>query len=151
MTGALSVDQAFRGVRPGTTRPMTALGRQVRLGTASMMAQTGGGPFINVERLDLKRYAARPAIAKALIDYILYVDINPRRGLELAAAATVAAGYLDWWWKQRLGKCYYQLGLLRDAEKQYRSALRQQDMLSTNLELAKVYLRLDQPAAAQGE
>ena len=62
-TGALSVDQAFRGVRPGTSRPMTALGRQVRLGTASMMAGTGGGPFINVERLDLKRYAARPASA----------------------------------------------------------------------------------------
>lgn len=149
-TGAVSVDQAFRGVRPGTSRPMTALGRQVRLGTASMMAQAGGGgPFINVERLDLKRYAARPAIAKALIDYILHVDHNPRRGLELAAAATVAAGYLDWWWKQRLGKCYYQLGLLRDAEKQFRSALRQQDMLSTSLELAKVYLRLDQPGAAQ--
>ena len=98
-TGALSVDQAFRGVRPGTSRPMTALGRQVRLGTASMMAGAGGGPFINVERLDLKRYAARPAIAKALIEYILFVDHNPRRGLELAAAATVAAGYLDWWWK----------------------------------------------------
>ena len=50
----------------------------------------------------------------------------------------------------RLGKCYYQLGLLRDAEKQLRSALRQQEMLSTSLELAKVFLRLDQPAAAQG-
>lgn len=44
-----------------------------------------------------------PAVAKALIEYILYVDHNPRRGLELAAAATVAAGYLDWWWKVGAG------------------------------------------------
>lgn len=31
----------------------------------------------------------------------------------------------DWWWKARLGKCYYQLGLLRDAERQFKSALGQ--------------------------
>ena len=32
----------------------------------------------------------------------------------------------DWWWKARLGKCYYQLGLMRDAEKQFRSSLKNQ-------------------------
>lgn len=31
----------------------------------------------------------------------------------------------DWWWKARLGKCYYQLGLLRDAERQFKSSLGQ--------------------------
>ena len=30
-TGQTSVDQAFKGSRPGTSRPMTSLGRQVRL------------------------------------------------------------------------------------------------------------------------
>lgn len=54
----------------------------------------------------------------------------------------------DWWWKARLGKCYYQLGLYRDAEKQFKSALRQQDMIITYLELSKIYLRLDQPNTA---
>jgi tetratricopeptide repeat protein 8 len=147
--GSASVDAAFRGARPGTSRPLTALGRQVRLGTASMLS-VAGGPFINVERLDLRKYAARPALAKALCDYILYVDHNPRKGLELAAAATVNAAYSDWWWKARLGKCYYQLGLLRDAEKQFRSALRAQEMVVTVLELAKVYIKLDQPATALG-
>lgn len=148
-TSHASVDAAFKGGRPGTSRAMTALGRAVRLGTASMMSAPGG-PFINVDRLDLKRYAARPAIAKALCDYILYVDHNPRKAMELAAAATVTAGYGDWWWKQRLGKCYFQLGLLRDAEKQMKSSLRQQEMISTYLELSKVYLKLDQPTLAQG-
>ena len=52
------------------------------------------------------------------------------------------------WWKARLGKAYYQLGLFRDAEKQFKSSLRDQDMVVTSLELAKCYLRLDQPTAA---
>ena len=44
----------------------------------------------------------------------------------------------DWWWKARLGKCYYQLGMLREAEKQFLSALKDADMVTTVLELSKV-------------
>ena len=51
------VEGAMAGARPGTSRPTTALGRMVRLGTASMLSEAGG-PFINVERLDLRKYAA---------------------------------------------------------------------------------------------
>lgn len=36
------------------------------------------------------------------------------------------ADFSDWWWKARLGKAYYQLGLLRDAEKQLKSSLKNQ-------------------------
>ncbi|CAK4071388.1 unnamed protein product [Aphanomyces euteiches] len=132
----------------GTSRPPTSLGRQVRLGTASMQSRDNGGMFINPDRLDMKRYASRPPIAKVLVDYLLYHDHNPKKALELAAEATVAADYKDWWWKARLGKCYYQLGLLRDAEKQFESSLRNQPMVITYLELAKVYLKLDQPNTA---
>ena len=32
----------------------------------------------------------------------------------------------DWWWKARLAKCYYQMGLLRDAEQQLKSSLKNQ-------------------------
>ena len=39
--------------------------------------------------------------------------------------------FSDWWWKARLGKCYYQLGLLRDAESQFSSSLKNQEMIST--------------------
>ena len=106
------------------------------------------GPFINVDRLDLRKYAARPALAKVLCDYLLYHEHNPKKALELAALATVSCSFGDWWWKARLGKAYYQLGLLRDAERQFKSALKEQRMVVTTLELGKVFLRLDQPNAA---
>jgi len=147
------MDQALRTGRVGTgagaSRPMTTLGRQVRLGTASM-ASAGSSPsqFIDVHRLDLKKYAARPALAKVLCDFVFYHDHNPRKALELAAEASIVNRYKDWWWKARLGKGYYQLGLLRDAERQFKSSLREQSMVGTFLELGKVYIRLDQPLLA---
>ena len=146
-TGTSDVGKAMQGNRPGTSRPVTSGGRFVRLGTASMLSEPGG-PFINIERLDLKKYAQRPALAKILCDYIIYQLHNPRKALELASLATVAAEYKDWWWKARLGKCYYQLGLLRDAEKQFQSVLKENDMVVTVLELCKVYIKLDQPNTA---
>lgn len=45
-------------------RPVTtASGRHVRLGTASMLTEPGG-PFIDVSKLNLAKYASRPALAK---------------------------------------------------------------------------------------
>ena len=38
--------------------------------------------------------------------------------------------------------------MYRDAEKQFKSALKQQDMVDTYLYLCKVYTRLDQPLTA---
>eukprot|EP01012_Entosiphon_sulcatum_P032224 TRINITY_DN40999_c0_g1_i1.p1 TRINITY_DN40999_c0_g1~~TRINITY_DN40999_c0_g1_i1.p1 ORF type:complete len:520 (-),score=63.38 TRINITY_DN40999_c0_g1_i1:878-2437(-) len=142
-----SVEQAFQGSRPGTSRPVTGSGRFVRLGTASMRADPSG-PFIDAQRLDFAKYAARQHLAKVLCDYILYHDHNSRVAIELASEATKAVDFKDWWWKARLGKCYYQLGLLRDAESQFKSSLRQQPMVVTYLELGKTYLKLDQPLAA---
>jgi hypothetical protein len=43
----------------------------------------------------------------------------------------VAADYQDWWWKERLGKGYYMLGLFRDAEKQFKSSQKSQNMITT--------------------
>mmetsp|Transcript_14346 Transcript_14346/g.34067 ORF Transcript_14346/g.34067 Transcript_14346/m.34067 type:complete len:509 (-) Transcript_14346:210-1736(-) len=152
-TAGGGVAAAMMGARPGTSRPMTSFGRLVRLGTASLAAASvngagGGGAFILVDKLDLRKYAARPALARALFEYIMYHDHNPKKALELAALATSAADFGDWWWKERLGKCYLQLGLLRDAEKQLRSAILAQPTVLANLELARVYLKLDQPNAA---
>lgn len=112
-----------------------------------MLAEPGG-PFINVDKLDLRKYAARPALARVLCDYIFYHDHNPKKAVELASLATVASDFQDWWWKERLGKGYYQLGLFRDAEKQFKSSQKNVDMITTVLQLAKIYIRLDQPAAA---
>lgn len=146
--GRDALQTALAGHRPGTSRPMTSSGRLVRLGTASMQHDPDG-QFIDVERMDLQKYATRqPAIAKALCDYIFYFLNNPRKALELAAEATKASEYKDWWWKARLGKAYFQMGCYRDAEKQFRSSIRDENMVSTQLELGKTLARLDQPNAS---
>ncbi|EFJ39613.1 TRP protein for flagellar function [Volvox carteri f. nagariensis] len=141
--GTASLQQALRTAKPGTARPVTTSGRFIRLGTASLASEPGG-PFINVDRLDLRKYAARPLLARVLCDYLIYTEHNMKRALELCALATQVAEYQDWWWKARLGKCYYQLGLLRDAERQFKSALGQ----GQSAELCKIYLRMDQPNTA---
>uniref|UniRef100_A0A2K5EGV1 Tetratricopeptide repeat domain 8 n=1 Tax=Aotus nancymaae TaxID=37293 RepID=A0A2K5EGV1_AOTNA len=68
--------------------------------------------------------------------------------LDLAALSTEHSQYKDWWWKIQIGKCYYRLGMYREAEKQFKSALKQQEMVDTFLYLAKVYVSLDQPVTA---
>lgn len=78
---------------------------------ASMGAgDDGSAPFIDSSRLDLRRYARRPALAMVLADYLVYVERNPRKALDLAAESTSLKEFKDWWWKARLGKCYYKLG-----------------------------------------
>jgi tetratricopeptide repeat protein 8 len=49
----------------------------------------------------------------------------------------------------QLGKCYNKMGMIRDAEKQFRSALKHIEVpVDVFLWLGKVYIRLDQPLAA---
>ncbi|XP_032997347.1 tetratricopeptide repeat protein 8 [Lacerta agilis] len=144
-----TIEQAIRTPRTAhTARPMTsASGRYVRLGTASMLTHPDG-PFINVSKLNLNNYAQKPKLAKALFEYIFHHENDVKNALDLAAYATQHAQFKDWWWKVQIGKCYYRLGLYREAETQFKSALRQQDMVDTVLYLAKVYSRLDQPLTA---
>ncbi|XP_054017907.1 tetratricopeptide repeat protein 8 [Dryobates pubescens] len=144
-----TMEQAIRTPRTAlTARPITsASGRYGRLGTASMITNPDG-PFINLSRLNLAKYAQKPKLAKALFEYIFYHENDVKNALDLAALATEHAQFKDWWWKVQIGKCYYRLGLFREAEKQFKSALKQQDMVDTILYLAKVYLRLDQPVTA---
>ena len=88
---------------------MKGIFRYIRLGTASL--EKAGGQFIMVDKLNLKNIAKKNSISRALCDYLLYVEHNPKKALELAAEATVLANYDDWWWKERLGKCYYQVDI----------------------------------------
>jgi tetratricopeptide repeat protein 8 len=129
--------------RNGTARPVTSSGRYLRLGTASLLSQ--GDQFIISDKMDMKKMAQKPGIAKALCEYLIYVEHNPKKALELCAESTILTKYEDWWWKARLGKSYFQLGLFRDAQKQFESSLKIEDMIPTHIELSKVYLRLDQP------
>nr|XP_032819549.1 tetratricopeptide repeat protein 8 [Petromyzon marinus] len=144
-----TMEQAIRTPRTArTARPVTsASGRHVRLGTASMLSSPDG-PFIHLSRLNFAKYAQQPSVAKPLFEYILHHENDVKNALELASLATEHARFQDWWWKVQLGKCYYRLGLYREAEKQFKSAMKQHDCVDTFLFLSKVCVRLDQPLAA---
>ncbi|XP_063983005.1 tetratricopeptide repeat protein 8 [Diachasmimorpha longicaudata] len=146
---AQTMEQALRTPRTAmSARPITtASGRAVRLGTASMVSEPDG-PFIQLSRLNISKYASKPGIAKPLFEYIYYHEHDARSALDLAVQATQACHFNDWWWKVQLGKCYYTLGLVRDAEQQFKSALKDCKTVETILRLIRVYVRLDQPLAA---
>ncbi|XP_058511317.1 tetratricopeptide repeat protein 8 isoform X3 [Ochotona princeps] len=169
-----TMEQAIKAPRTAyTARPITSSsGRFVRMGTASMLTSPDG-PFINLSRLNLTKYSQKPKLAKALFEYIfhhendvktvhhedavsLWISIVlvrnrnhiEKAALELAALSTEHSQYKDWWWKVQIGKCYLRLGMYREAEKQFKSALKQQEMVDTFLYLAKVSIALDQPVTA---
>lgn len=146
MSGTGNVRDALQSSRrSGTARPMTTLGREVRLGTASL---SGTGALVDVEKLNVKKYASKTGIAMVLTDYLIYVEHNVRKALEICSEATKESEFKSWWWKARLGKCYFKLGLFRDAEQQLRSSLKIQPIINTYLDLCNVYLRLDVPNTA---
>eukprot|EP00049_Salpingoeca_infusionum_P004994 m.86886 g.86886 ORF g.86886 m.86886 type:complete len:508 (+) comp12818_c0_seq2:144-1667(+) len=143
-----TMEGAMRTARSATSRPVTsASGRFVRLGTASMLSGDDG-LFIDVSKLDFQKYSRRPALARALCLYLLHVVNDTVKAAELAAQATQVAQFKDWWWKAILGYCYHRLGMLRDAEKQLKSSLKEQPTIFATMLLAKVYIRLDQPQNA---
>ena len=93
------------------------------------------------DKLNAKNVAKKKHIAKAVVDYLIYVESNFRRALDIASEATALVNYNDWWWKSRVGKCQFKMGMIKDAERQFPSALKSQDMVALQLELAKVAVR----------
>ncbi|XP_074595169.1 tetratricopeptide repeat protein 8 [Brevipalpus obovatus] len=145
-----TIESALKTPRTAkSSRPMTSSsGRQIRIGTASMVSQSDG-PFLNMSRLNISKYAGKQIIAKPLFDYLIYSENNVRHALELSSKAIQHTSGNDWFWKLALGKCYYKVGLVRDAEAQFKAALgHQESSVETYLWLGKIFLRLDQPLAA---
>ncbi|KAJ3626542.1 hypothetical protein MTP99_017029 [Tenebrio molitor] len=142
-------------MRPGsalerlkTARPITGQSaRAIRLGTAAMYSQKEG-PFIQVSRLNIAKYAKKQNLSKPLFEYLFYHEGDVRNAMELAVQATQSCDFQDWWWKVQLAKCYIVLNLIRDAEQQMRSALKQHHHVETFIRLTRIYLRLDQPLSA---
>ncbi|XP_050434000.1 tetratricopeptide repeat protein 8 [Adelges cooleyi] len=129
----------------GTSRPLTSQSaRNVRLGTASIVSQTDG-PFINISRLNFSKYASDKQLSKFLFNYIYYQQNDIRNALDFAVVATKCSNFEDPWWKVQLGKCYVVLGLLRDGELQFRSALQHGSNIELFLRLSRLFIRLDQP------
>uniref|UniRef100_A0A3B4TER7 Tetratricopeptide repeat domain 8 n=1 Tax=Seriola dumerili TaxID=41447 RepID=A0A3B4TER7_SERDU len=138
-------------------RPMTQSGRPI---TGFVRPSTQSGrPGTMEQAIKTPRTAstARPVtsasgrfirLGTTLFEYIFHHENDVKNALDLAAQATEHAQFKDWWWKVQLGKCYYRLGLYREAEKQFRSALNHQEVVDTYLYLSKVYQRLDQPITA---
>ncbi|XP_033229875.1 tetratricopeptide repeat protein 8 isoform X2 [Belonocnema kinseyi] len=146
---AQNLEQALKTPRTGmTAKPITASsGLNVRLGTASMLSEPGG-PFIQLSRLNIAKYASDVTVAKPLFEYIYYHEHDPSIALDVAVQANKFSESKDWFWKVAMGKCYYILGLTRDAEQQFRTALKEHKHIDTLLRLIRVYIRLDQPLAA---
>ncbi|XP_061049015.1 tetratricopeptide repeat protein 8-like isoform X1 [Eubalaena glacialis] len=144
-----TMEQAIRTPRTAyTAYPITSSsGRFFKLVMASMLTNPDG-PFINLSRLNLTKYAQKPKLAKALFEYIFHHENDVKTAVDLAALSTEHSQYKDWWWKVQIGECYYRLGMYLEAEKQFKSALKQQEMVDTFLYLAKVYISLDQPVTA---
>ncbi|XP_044023021.1 tetratricopeptide repeat protein 8 isoform X2 [Siniperca chuatsi] len=138
-------------------RPMTQSGRPI---TGFVRPSTQSGrPGTMEQAIKTPRTAstARPVtsasgrfirLGTTLFEFIFHHENDVKNALDLAAQATEHAQFKDWWWKVQLGKCYYRLGLYREAEKQFRSALNHQEVVDTYLYLAKVYQRMDQPITA---
>ncbi|VDO73148.1 unnamed protein product [Heligmosomoides polygyrus] len=144
-----TMEQAVRTSRTARTARAvsSSSARQLRLGTASM-ASDPDGPFVNLARLNVEKYAADPLVNRQLFEYVFYHEgdikmahqVIPRldKAILIAAIATKAANYEDWYWKNQLGKCYMRLGMLQDAEKQFLSSLKNHRLPETHAYLAKL-------------
>nr|CCD17703.1 unnamed protein product [Trypanosoma congolense IL3000] len=140
--------------RPGTrasqvcspvAKPITS--RLVRIGTASVQTAVGGAGC-SLQDHDLIKYAReKPITGKVICDYLLHVAHRPRMVLDLCNSA-LSRGERDWWWLSRSGQAYYRMGLLREAEQQFKAALALQENVGDVLRLAKVFVRMDQPLKA---
>ena len=133
--------------RNGT--PTTSASRQFsRLATASL-AFSGDEP--DVTSINASKFARNPFLSRILVDYLIQRLRDPIRAVTLAAECTTQHGFNDWWWKNRLGRAYYLLGLFTESEAQFKSALTTSPNVESRLELAKLYARIDQPVKALAE
>jgi tetratricopeptide repeat protein 8 len=64
-----------------------------------------------------KSVAKKKHMAKSIVDYLIYVENNYRRALDIASEATIVCNFEDWWWKARIGKCQFKMGMIKDAER----------------------------------
>eukprot|EP00493_Phyllostaurus_siculus_P000477 UN00479 len=105
----LRAEDALRGRRTATAKRSSKSRSAHRPATQALLAQSGSEMIPS--SLNLQKLAKRPALAKAVAEYLLMITGDIRRALSLAAECTKNAQYEDWYWKSVLGRCYYQLGM----------------------------------------
>ena len=103
-----TMEQMLRTSRTSrTSRPISATtARQARLGTATMLAQRDAGQFLNLARLNVAKYAEDDMLNRHVFDYVFYHEADMKIAYQIAAVATKAAKYKDWYWKNQLGNFY---------------------------------------------
>jgi hypothetical protein len=69
-----------------------------------------------VEKINIKQVAKKEQVARGVEDYLLFVVQDNRKAIELAAECTELYSYQDWWWKDRLARGYFRLGMYKEAE-----------------------------------
>ena len=109
--------------RVGTSRATTSGGRYLRIATASLQSLNSNFS-LDTRDINPKTLVLKKSLAKAVADYLFFVEKNFKLLLEISSEATVVSNYNDWYWKYNLGKVYYKLGLLNESEKQLISALK---------------------------
>ena len=133
------------GYRAGTSRTTTAGGRHLRIATASLKS-LNSSPSLDINDIIPKNIVKKPSLAKAVADYLFYVDKNLKKLLEICTEAMSQSGHTDWWWEYIQGKTYYKLGMLSDSERQLLSASRLYNLgANVVLQLSNLYLKMDQP------
>ncbi len=134
--------------RVATSRATTSGGRYLRLATASLKS-LNSSLSLNINDIIPKNIVKNRSLARAVADYLFYVEKNFKKLLEVCSEATVHCNYSDWWWKYQLGRVYYKLGMLSDAEKQLTSAQKSFNLFSnTTLQLSNLFIKIDQPLRA---
>ncbi|XP_077541999.1 tetratricopeptide repeat protein 8-like [Haemaphysalis longicornis] len=131
----------------------TAGGRVARPSTAAPV-----GPLQELGRLGASgSWVGKPWLSKPLFRFLYHQRGDVRQALELANAACAGqqrgdrsgSGDCCGWWALQRGRCFLRLGMLRDAENQFRRAAEAGDPLPrAHLWLARVQLQMDQPLAA---
>uniref|UniRef100_A0A8C8ZST2 Tetratricopeptide repeat domain 8 n=1 Tax=Prolemur simus TaxID=1328070 RepID=A0A8C8ZST2_PROSS len=119
-------------------RPITQAGRPIT-GFLRPSTQSGRpGTMEQAIRTPRTAYTARPITSSG-------------RYVRLGTVNSVCFA-ISLYYQSNFGSCYiifhYYYRMYREAEKQFKSALKQQEMVDTFLYLAKVYISLDQPVTA---
>ena len=65
------------------------------MGTASM-ASSSEGPFVNLARLNIAKYALQPAVARALFEYIYYHE-NDVRHVSAGSSLSYSSEEFTYW------------------------------------------------------
>ncbi|KAJ2942648.1 hypothetical protein O0L34_g2117 [Tuta absoluta] len=129
----------------------TALHTAARMSRAAT-ALAGGAPFTAGTPISL-RFLSKddkhfvPA-AKTMFEYVFYCEGDVRKAMDVASQAQKADDTTDWWWNFSLARCYYTLGMYRNAEDCLRQALKMHKHISIYLRLVAMYVGINQPLSA---